>query len=184
MKIPKGKRSQWLDDNKLSRSSVYRWVRRLKNLDQRTLAELRRLTFNKIDKLGIFPQEEVELKTMFDERRCNGNKVTYSWLKATMQFICKKNRPQGYDPEKNVFSNNWCRKFCIRFKISLQRKTNNKAKTILEKIHIVKNYHYFVLYKFPNLEPPFCRNVNANDSDEESDTDSYSDDVITDDDSD
>ena len=37
-------------------------------------------------------------------------------------------------------------KFCKRFRISVQKKTNNKSKSVYERIHKVQNYHYYVIY--------------------------------------
>ena len=43
-------------------------------------------------------------------------------------------------------SNRWVQGFMGRHKISVQRKTNTKAHSIYEKIHLIKNYHYFCIY--------------------------------------
>ena len=182
--MPLGKRRQWCFDNNISKSCVYRWVKNLENLDQKTLKELRRMSFIKINHLGTFPKAQKELKKRFDERRGNGNKVTYSWLKATMQHICQEINPPGYDPDKHVFGNHWCKLFCKRHRISLQRATNTKAKHILEKIHLIKNYHYFTIYKFGNCEPTDCFDSvwdESEDEEEQSSCASYSDDAPTDD---
>ena len=60
--------------------------------------------------------------------------------------ICKKDKPPGYDPKRHKFTNHWKDNFCRRFHISVQQKTNNKAKSVYERIHKIKNYHYYVIY--------------------------------------
>ena len=64
-----------------------------------------------------------------------------------MKQICEKDKPQGYDPKKDVFSNKWKSKFCKRWKISVQKKTNGKSKSVAERIHKVKNYHFYTIYQ-------------------------------------
>ena len=54
---------------------------------------------------------------------------------------------------KNLFTCKWARGFCKRYRISNQRMTNNKAKSILEKIHLVSNYHQWLIYQFATEEP-------------------------------
>ena len=61
-------------------------------------------------------------------------------------LICKKDNPPGYDPKLNTFGDQWKDNFCRRFHISVQQKTNNKAKSVYERIHKIKNYHYYVIY--------------------------------------
>ena len=64
-----------------------------------------------------------------------------------MRIIYKEDKPAGYDPEKCTFSDNWKVKFCKRWRISVQKKTNNKSKSVYERIHKVSNYHWYAIYK-------------------------------------
>jgi len=64
-----------------------------------------------------------------------------------MTRICNDDKPDGYDPNKDKFTDMWKRGFCKRWKISVQKKTNNKAKSVYERIHRVSNYHYYSIYK-------------------------------------
>ena len=64
-----------------------------------------------------------------------------------MTRICKKDKPEGYDPEEDKFGTSWKTLFCKRWRISVQKKTNNKAKSVYERIHKVSNYHYYAIYK-------------------------------------
>ena len=61
--------------------------------------------------------------------------------------VCKKDKPEGYDPEEDKFEDSWKTLFCKRWRISVQKKTNNKAKSVYERIHKVSNYHYYAIYK-------------------------------------
>ena len=39
-----------------------------------------------------------------------------------MTRICKKDKPEGYDPEEDKFGNSWKTLFCKRWRISVQKK--------------------------------------------------------------
>ena len=97
-------------------------------------------------RLGKFYAEQKELFKMFNSRRQKGGKVTHLWLQKKMKFVCQRNKPDGYDPLKHKFKDHWSRAFCKRWGISLQRKTNNKAKSPLERIHLVSNFMYYMIY--------------------------------------
>ena len=64
-----------------------------------------------------------------------------------MKKHCKADKPSGYDPKKNKFTQTWVKKFMQREGLSVRRATNRKKTTIWEKIHKVENYHWYVLYK-------------------------------------
>ena len=65
-----------------------------------------------------------------------------------MRRICKIDKPDGYDlSQSNQFGDQWKTSFCKRWNISSQKKTNSKSKSVYERIHKVKNYHYYVIYK-------------------------------------
>ena len=181
LKVKKGKRTAWLLKYKIARSSIYRWIRRMNKLDQYSKHELRKISFIKIDHAGLFEEEQDELLSRYSERRRNGNKITYAWLKSHMRQICAEKQPEGYDEETCVFSNMWVRSFCKRHGISLQRKTNSKSKSIFERLHLIKNYHQWLIYEIGNCEPYFnLIYLNEIDQDEESDGyESYSSDKPT-----
>ena len=70
-----------------------------------------------------------------------------------MKLICNKDKPAGYDPKKDKFLQQWKTNFCQRWKISVQRQTNEKSKSVLERIHLVKNYHWYTIYKLGKEKP-------------------------------
>ena len=44
----------------------------------------------------------------------------------------------------------WLNGFMKEYRISLQRRTNKKAKSIYQKLHKISNYHTFVVYEMAN----------------------------------
>ena len=51
-------------------------------------------------------------------------------MSIRMNRICKKDKPDGYDPKKDKFGQQWKTNFCDRMKISVQVKTNKKSKSV------------------------------------------------------
>ena len=84
---------------------------------------------------------------MYRYRRDNGQPCDEKWFRIEMKRVCEKDKPEGYNPKKAKFTTKWKRGFCKRWKISVQKKTNNKNLSVLERIHKVKNYHYYTIYK-------------------------------------
>ena len=95
---------------------------------------------------GKFFEEQKKLFHLFTVRRQKGKRVTYLWLKTKMKFICQQDQPDGYDPNKHKFTDPWCRAYCLRWRISVQRKTNKKSKSAFERVHLVSNFLYYVIY--------------------------------------
>ena len=94
----------------------------------------------------FFPQQQ-KVYNMYIYRRNNGQACDEMWFMVEMKRICDKDKPQGYDPTKHKFTSKWKAGFIKRWKISVQKKTNNKSKSVLERIHKVRNYHYYTIYK-------------------------------------
>ena len=63
-------------------------------------------------------------------------------------IFAKRTNLLGTIPKSTSLQTTGFRKdnFCRRFHISVQQKTNNKAKSVYERIHKIKNYHYYVIY--------------------------------------
>ena len=75
--------------------------------------------------------------------------ILSTYNSKTTCLTCHRNMEivlPGYDPKRHKFTNHWKDNFCRRFHISVQQKTNNKAKSVYERIHKIKNYHYYVIY--------------------------------------
>ena len=91
--------------------------------------------------LGKYFAQQQKVYNMYRYRRDNGQPCDSMWFKIEMKRICEKDKPEGYDPKVDKFTNKWKAQFIKRWKISVQKKTNNKSKSILERIHKVKNCH-------------------------------------------
>ena len=85
-------------------------------------------------------------------------------------------------------SKRWLTRFMKDKRISLQRKTNRKGKSVYQRLHQISNYHHFVIYKMANPEydyPVWKNNEleaidfgdDEDESEEEYDTDSDSEDT-------
>ena len=98
--------------------------------------------------------------------------------------------PRGYDPAKHKFGWGWCQRYCKRWSISRRRRTNTKKKDLFERLHLIRNYHWWIVYQFANpknwpkywnrdnLEPlPEESSESESESDEESDFSSQSESV-------
>ena len=97
--------------------------------------------------IGKFFAQQQKVYNMYTYRRDKGQPCDGMWFKIEMKRICDNDMLEGYDPKVDKFSNNWKAKFMKRWKISVQKKTNNKSQSVLERIHKVKNYHYYTIYK-------------------------------------
>ena len=64
-----------------------------------------------------------------------------------MKRHCDKDKPSGYNPKKDKFTQTWVRKFMKRQGLSIRRKTNRKKTFIWKRIHKIENYHWFTIYK-------------------------------------
>ena len=62
---------------------------------------------------GLFHDIEEELFNKFLNRRAMGFRVSYAWIKSQMRILMRTKNPNGYDPSKHKFKDNWVRKFCI-----------------------------------------------------------------------
>ena len=81
-----------------------------------------------------------------------GFKVDYNWLRSTMKHILRDDGVLDGWNDKS-FSNKWVRKYCRRWRISKQRKRNNKEKSDAERVHQCKNHHSFQIYIAPLMLP-------------------------------
>ena len=72
-----------------------------------------------------FPEQEDLLYMMFYNRRVyKGLRVSHRWLQLRFRLILMAEKPEGWETFK--YSNCWSAKFCKRYRISDQAKTNKK----------------------------------------------------------
>ena len=150
---------------KIGRSMLYKGRKNLDDLGKLTHAELkkRRLPKNETFKqTGLFPKMQQKVLVKYRLRRAVGKRCPRKWFQSHMRNYCKMYQPVHvfqngktvkYDPEKHKFGDQWANTFFKRHKISSQRATNKKPKSIFERLHKVKNYHYYSIYLCA-LEPP------------------------------
>ena len=99
---------------------------------------------------GMFPAQEKKLYEMYKQRRHKGMPVHYKWLTAKMLILMRIEKPRKYDPNKHKFTNSWCARFCKRWNISRRRRTNTKKRDLFERLHLIRNYHWWIQYQFAN----------------------------------
>ena len=117
---------------------------------------------------GKFPVQQAKVLEDFIEARFHGRAVSRKFLRRSMKKHCNEDMPQGYDPAKDKFTNQWCRKFMKRHGLSMRKRTNKKKECIWKRMHKIKNFHHFTVFRLPDMD--------ISDEEEES-SDSTSEDV-------
>ena len=125
-----------------------RWITQIDAWKALTQSELKKCFEHHKKGRGLFHEIEEELFNKFLNRRELGFRVSYAWIKAQMRILMRKRNPNGYDPSKHKFKDNWVRKFCIRWGISLRRKSNTKCSTVFERFSQIANYDKWLIYHF------------------------------------
>ena len=144
--LKKGAKSAWLKRKRIDWASVNRWVKKIDEWEELSASSLNFTTSNKPWVEGYYKEHEQRLYQMYRQRRDNGNKVTHLWLQTQMRHLLLADPPEDWDPAANTLTDKWCAGFCLRKKITLQRKTNHKSLSIYQRIHLVGNYQYWTIY--------------------------------------
>ena len=96
---------------------------------------------------GRYHDCEKILYGYYQDRRARGIKVTHRWLRARMRQICIRLKPKGKSFENyKGFGYGWSRRFCKRWRISLQRKTTKKTVAVFQRLHKIQQYHRTLIY--------------------------------------
>ena len=84
--------------------------------------------------------------------------------------------PDKYDPTKHKFGKGWCQHFCKRWSISRRRRTNTKKKDLFQRLHLVRKYHWWIVFAFANPEnyPAYWNRDNLPELPDESEPESVS----------
>ena len=124
-----------------------RWRKKKDKWLKLTLRELRAFK-NRKKGQGLYHEAEKVVYADYKAYRNRGFKVTYDWLCARMRQTCKRLKPGGksFDNYKG-FGSSWARRFCLRWKISLQRKTTKKTVHYFERLHDINAHHRKLLYE-------------------------------------
>jgi len=105
-----------------------------------------------------------------------------------MTHHCKIDNPATYDPLKNKFGCHWVNLYMFRHHLSIRRKTNKKKTSVFQRLHKIKNYHYFCVYMLADcsISDTESESSETEESEEETSSDSSSKDEgeVTTDDSD
>ena len=75
-----------------------------------------------VRKNGKYFAQQRKVYNLYRCRRSKGALCDHAWFQSTMTRICKKDKPEGYDPEEDKFGDSWKTKFCKRWRISVQKK--------------------------------------------------------------
>ena len=141
---------EWCEKERICRRTMNNWIKnypKYKNLSFAHKSRIRRRYKQK----GKYHEQEVKLNQRFAERRAKNHRVTGRWIKSTMKHIIREDLPDL--DTSNKFKDKWLQGFCKRFRISWQRRTNKKNKGVFQRLHIAKNYHWWVIYKLGSLRP-------------------------------
>ena len=97
-----------------------------------------------------FPECEEKLFERFKELRKVGIQVDGNYLKAKMLEIVSEDTNAAKDPDKvKKFkaTDRWREAFCERYGITLRFGTNKKSRSAFKRSRMVRNFHWFVMYK-------------------------------------
>ena len=98
----------------------------------------------------LFKESEAKLVDKFAELRKVGIPVNGPYLKAKMLKYVKKEKKQKKEKIQNFkASDTWLKGFCERHGISVRVQTNKKSKSAFKRSRIVRNFHWFMIYKAP-----------------------------------
>jgi hypothetical protein len=101
-----------------------------------------------------WPEAEFELYMAFIyRRRYQALRVTRSWLKRTFKHI---RHTQGHNVDGWFPSEGWCCRFCKRWEITSQSRTNKKKFSIEERLSSIQQFHTYWLRSVQRRQPSRC----------------------------
>ena len=100
-----------------------------------------------------FPNHENTLKEIFQDLRKVGIRVDGKYLRAKMLKLVRED-PSLSEDEKKKFkaSDMWLQGFKKRKGIVVRVQTNKKSRSALQRSRMVRNFHWYIMYKAP-LKP-------------------------------
>ena len=102
---------------------------------------------------GLFPYCETAVYTKFLwRRRYLRLKTDRAWLRAKMQAIVDREHPGVVF----VASQGWCSRFCKRWRISSQCRTNKHKASVLERLPQIRAFHQWLIYGLQRSGPQRC----------------------------
>ena len=101
---------------------------------------------------AAYPDCEDELYIRFLFRRTAlGYPTNHYWLMDEFAKILKETKPRGWNDFKCSYG--WAVRFCKRYSISTQAKTNSKAQDLVEREEAIKKFHRYWLITVQSSEP-------------------------------
>ena len=104
---------------------------------------------------GDYPEAESKLYARFVWRRKYlRQKVTKAWLKRNMANILLTN----YNITSDGFrcSQGWCGRFCKRWEITEQCRTNKHKASVVERLPRIRDFHQWLIYGLQRSAPQRC----------------------------
>lgn len=144
--------------NNCTSSQISKWMKKRFGVDHWGKAKDANSP-HRVEKKAKFAEAELELYDRFLYRRSvTGLYVDGVWLKVQMRKILNVLRPLGYSTFKT--SNGWLWRFCSRWRITSQAKTDGKTETAenrKEKILQVIEEYRLLQRSSPQTDPVFGR---------------------------
>jgi len=107
-------------------SAISKWMKQ--RFDIESWRDQKGKKVQRVESRGIFHECEVELYARFLERRVkHALYVDGIWLKHQMHLIMNVLKPRGY--HTFCYSNGWCYRFCKRWHITSQARTDGKTES-------------------------------------------------------
>jgi hypothetical protein len=102
---------------------------------------------------GAHPEAQTILYARFVwRRRYLRRRVNRRWLKKQFRQILR----ERYNVTDFVASNGWCSRYCRRWDITYQSRTNKHTDSILERIPLIRGFHQWLIYGLQRSAPQRC----------------------------
>ena len=150
-----GRRNAWFQKHGIRgtptpHATMSSWKKKKAEWVDLTQKDLRRMKLQPKGR-GRYHECEKELYELYKARRAKGFRVTYKWLRGRMKNIARRRKPRGLDfDDYKGFGNAWCRQFCKRWHISLQRRTTKKSIHYYARLHEIQVYHRKLVFDLQN----------------------------------
>ena len=136
----------------LNPSSFRNWTTKKKRNELKEQAKMigkvakskRNFTWLEKNKQGKYPEIEKKLQKIILDKRMNGFAVHGTYIKLKMKLLVN----EANVPDCATFkaSNGWLAGFLKRHRLTSQKKTNKKNKSVKERIPKVRKFHQYAVY--------------------------------------
>jgi hypothetical protein len=121
-----------------------RWMKQRESIFRHANTRGRGGSWSYVEKFGEWHEQEIQLYIKFIyRRRYQGLRVTRKWLQRTFKFTRAE---AGHNVDGWFPSQGWCTRFCKRWDITSQCRTNKKKYSIEERLPKIQGFHqYWIL---------------------------------------